>query len=54
MRAKIKMRAKIRMKNIIDMIVFGEYRECMERYDLDQKKLKLIRQALINGRWKVA
>ncbi|MFQ5975292.1 MAG: hypothetical protein ACE5J5_03125 [Candidatus Hydrothermarchaeales archaeon] len=48
------MKIRIRIKDIIDMIVFGEYRRCMARYDLDQKKLKLIRQALINGSWKVA
>lgn len=48
------MKIRIRIRDIIDMIIFGEYKGCMARYDLDQKKLKLLRQALINGRWKVA
>ncbi len=48
------MMIKIRMVDLINLLVFGDYRKCMDSYNLDHKKLKLVKKALIDGNWNVA
>ncbi len=48
------MKIKVKMVDIINLLVFGEYQECLKSYNLDQNKLKLVKKALIDGKWNVA
>ncbi len=50
----VKLKIRIKMKDLMDLLVLGKYMACIDRYDLDQRKLMLVKKALVNGRWKVA
>ncbi|MFQ6135612.1 MAG: hypothetical protein ACE5PM_00325 [Candidatus Hydrothermarchaeales archaeon] len=47
------MKIRFNIKDLIDILVFGEYGENMERYNIGHNELKQIKRALRRGTWKV-